>query len=579
MPRGEVQQRRLALEPRLRKLWWLGVVGFTLQLAVLVVYSSLLYTRYDLTRDFAVFHQAWFLIAHGTFNPFNTVDGFPFWRNHLEVVMWPLALLYWVSPHPFDLLVLQDLALAGAGLAAYCLGLEVLDRRAKSASAAGGGGSAPPDARGAGLPPVRRRVGSPRDARGSGLPPVPVAIGLLLVLSLNPWLYQAASFDFHFEALAALFTVLAARDLYNGRPVRALVFAVLTLLNGDVAGTYVIGLGLTALAAARATRRAGAAMLALGVGWVALISALGANLGSSFASGYAYLVDPGQRVTLSTIVEGVVRHPSRALQVLDARWRTIVKNLLPVGLVGVLSPYALGVSLVVLVTGVLQASPGYIAPGYQNLVVFFLVAAGTVMVLDWLAARDGSLRGTSRVEPDEPLAATRETPGSGSRRSSVLAGALGAVLLAVSLGYGASELLDVPGAWLLTSPSAVAALDRAAPQVPAGAQVIASQGVMGRFAGRRYVYQVVRDVAAYPVRARQVVFVLAAGEGIEQVAPPAVRADVTAVRRLGASLVARGGGVTVLSWRAPPGAQAVALPSGSVTYGSRPAPSRPFHSR
>jgi uncharacterized membrane protein len=502
------------LSSSLRPLWWVGVVAFLAQLGVLIAYSALLYSRFDLTRDFAVFHQAWLLIAHGTLSPFNSVDGFPFWRNHFELAMWPLALLYWVSPHPFDLLVVQDVALAGAGLVAYRFGLDVATRRMYRT----GRGGAP------------------------GLPAVPLAVGLLLVLLLDPWLWQAASFDFHFQALAALFTVLSARDLYNGKLWRALLFALLTLLNGDVAGTYVIGLGLTGLVAARATRRAGVAMVVMGAAWVAIISALGANLGSSFASGYAYLVEPGQKVTLWSIGEGLVRHPSRAFHVLDTRWRTILKNLVPVGLIGVLSPYALGVSFVVFLAGVLQSSAGYIAPGYQNVVVYFLVPVGTVMVLDWVA-------GTRRV-----------------RTSSIGAAALGVALLATSLGYGISQLRLIPGSWLLVTPGAVAALDHAASVVPGDAEVVASQGVMGRFGGRRYVYQVVYDVESYPLRAKEVVFVLAAGEGIEQVTPPFARADVAAARRLGASVVASGGGVTVLAWHPPPGAVRVSLPSGAVTY-------------
>ena len=41
-----------------------------------------------------------------------------------------------------------------------------------------------------------------------------MALGTLVILLANPWTYETIAFDFHFEPLAALFVVLAGRDLW-----------------------------------------------------------------------------------------------------------------------------------------------------------------------------------------------------------------------------------------------------------------------------------------------------------------------------------------------------------------------------
>jgi len=62
----------------------------------------------------------------------------------------------------------------------------------------------------------------------------------------------------------------------------------MTLLCGDVAALYVVGIGLSALVAGPTTRRHGLLAIAAGGAWLAMISAIGANLGSS-VNDYAYL--------------------------------------------------------------------------------------------------------------------------------------------------------------------------------------------------------------------------------------------------------------------------------------------------
>ena len=77
----------------------IGYAVLTLQLAVSLAWSSLLYSRFATTFDFSMFQQAWVLIAHGNLDPYNTIKNIYFWQDHTELFMWPIALLYWIWPH------------------------------------------------------------------------------------------------------------------------------------------------------------------------------------------------------------------------------------------------------------------------------------------------------------------------------------------------------------------------------------------------------------------------------------------------------------------------------------------------
>jgi len=172
-------------------------------------------------RRLRLVQQAWSLIGSGHLDPYQTTFaynyphyGFPFWQSHFEIVMWPLALLHLVWSSPFVLLIVQDLALAGTGLVALRFGLELLQAE------------------------------WPVEVSGAPL----IGIGLLVVLLANPWTYWTASFDFHFQPVGAIFVALCARDVWNGRR-RAWWWAAAVLTCGDVAASYLIGLGIGALLA------------------------------------------------------------------------------------------------------------------------------------------------------------------------------------------------------------------------------------------------------------------------------------------------------------------------------------------
>jgi len=99
----------------LRRVRRIGYVVLGFQLAGFLVWSTILYRRFALTWDFSAYHQAWYLIAHGNLDPYNSIERMPFWRNDSEFAVWPLAPFYWLWPHDMLLLWLQDFGVVAAG--------------------------------------------------------------------------------------------------------------------------------------------------------------------------------------------------------------------------------------------------------------------------------------------------------------------------------------------------------------------------------------------------------------------------------------------------------------------------------
>ena len=354
--------------------------AFAVQLIVLLLVSVKLYNHYDLTRDFAIYQQSWWLIAHGHLNPFDSVDGFPFIKSHFELIMWPLSLLYWVHHSGVTLLWVQDVALVGAEVVAFQWARDALRRH-----------------------------------QGRGLPIAAALSALVVVLLVTPGFYASAWFDFHSQTIATLFALLAARDLYNAKIPRAALWVGLMLLCGDVAATYVVALGMAAAVSSRRTRAIGIAMVVVGVAWVLIIAALGANLGSSLTSGYGYLVNglhPGQTVTLTAIVAGIVRHPSVPLRLLHERVSLMVHHLLAGGVIGAFSPWVLFLVAVVELPNALEFHQVFITAAFQSVILYLFVPVGSILVLDsWLDWEIGVHSRQTRVSRHAvaPLASERPT--------------------------------------------------------------------------------------------------------------------------------------------------------------------------
>ncbi len=97
----------------LRRLRQIGLALICLQFLAFCIWSAILVHRVALTHDFITYEQAFFLISHGHLDPFSSSLGYPFWQDHGSFLLWPLAFLNWLWPHPVTLLWLQDAAAVG----------------------------------------------------------------------------------------------------------------------------------------------------------------------------------------------------------------------------------------------------------------------------------------------------------------------------------------------------------------------------------------------------------------------------------------------------------------------------------
>ena len=490
--------RPVPAEP-LRRIRRIGYAVLGLKLAAFGFWSALLYHHFALTPDFAQYQQAWYLIAHGDLNPYDTVGNFPFWQNHAEFIMWPLAPLYWVFPSGLFLLWLQDACVVGAELVAFRWLCEIAQRQ--------------------------RRGGDARWLAGAGL----------VLLAVNPWSWWAVSFDFHAECLAVLFTALLARDLVAGRR-RAWVWLVLLLACGDVAGTYVFGLGLGAAIAVRGGWRRGAVMACAGLGAVLLVAVIHGNKGSGHGlQAYDYLAAPGYTGSLSllALVKGLAFHPVAVAAKLWSKRIDLWANLGPSGLLGLGFWPLLPLLLVVTLSNDLFRGFLFSEPLFQSLPVYVLMPVATVGVLGWLTRRR-------------------------RRTGLVLAG----LVAAQAIGWSAVWSPRTPEQWLRVPGGVAATLAAVEARIPASAAVFASQGVVGRFSGRRDVRPLNGNL---PIQQGQDWFIFTPWSGIEtQTTAGAMVFAGQLAGPLHATLVTDANGVWAFRWSPPPGFGRLRVPGGAA---------------
>jgi hypothetical protein len=481
----------------------------TAQLIVILIVSAGEFGHFNLSFDFAIFHQAWYEIAHGNIDPQATFLGTPFWRNESAFIIWLLAPLYYLYPHAIDLLWVQDLAAVGAELVAFLWLVEALERRHAS--------------------------------HGTNVWITPyVALALMLA---NPWIYLTIVMDFHVETLATLFLVLAGRELWRHRPARAWIWAGAALLTGTVGGLCVVGLGIAGLLArAPAIRRQSLAFLAVGFGWIGMIVGLPSDLGGG-ADAYVYLKGPGTQPSgvrgLLALGSGFLIHPDRAFNVITARANLLYENFAPFGYAGILWLWAGPVIIVLAMVSVLNSNRSFISPSFQGFPYYVLGAAGTAMVL----ARIGEWK-----------------------RGRLLALLLAAGLAANAIFFSVSRMPQVFH-WYTVTGGAADQLGHVLDRTPADAEVISSFGIPGRFAGRRQIYLLAPPHSglvgapphpSLPVRERTVVFVFAPYDG--NAAVNAVPAIPYVRDQLQAQVLTERAGVYAFLWHPPPGIQTVVLP-------------------
>ncbi len=504
-----------------------AVPVLALQFVALLVYSAYLFHRFDLTDDFGTYTQAWWLIGHGHANPIDTIHSptFPFLQNHFEIALWPIGWLGRLWPNPLLLLLLQDLALVATEFVVLLwVGRLVSDR-----------------------------VGPRRTV---------VALAALLALVASVFWYETASFDVHGETLGLPFVVAAAYFLWHERRRAAWLAAALALCFGDVVALTLLFVCIGSLISTR-FRRSGGTLSAFGlafvsIAWFAVVTALNANQGSGVVPNYGYLVHAGAHATASSVLSGLAGHPLHVLHVAADRWPAMGRVLASGGLLGLLTPVGFFVALGTLVPAALNVNPAFLSPtiAFQTLAVIPFVFVGSVSLL----LRVGTT-GTGPAQSAGNHARVARRTSRVDRWRAPLAWVAAAGLIALALGQSVSLYSQLRSDWWRVDGPAASVLDRGLTKIPAGAEVIASQGVIGRFAERVSIYPDVAAPQAFPVRQRTVVFVLAPAQGIESVPAASAEADIAYARQqLHATVLTSGHGITVLEWQPPPGTSLVVLP-------------------
>jgi hypothetical protein len=292
--------------------------------------------------------------------------------------------------------------------------------------------------------------------------------------------------------------------------------------------------------AGRETRRPGALVAAVGATWVVVFNAIGAAgvKGQFVSSSYGYLVGGHRgRVGVGAIVLGALGHPAAVAHVAASHWTVVAGFVLVAGVIGLFSPWGLGMAVVVLVPNILDASGLFVRYGasFQSWPAMPFLLVGSVMVVVRL------LQG-----------------GAVAHRVAVASVAGWATLLAVFACLG----LPTISQWLYVTPSSVTELARIETVIPAQAEVIVSLPVVGRFAQRDSAYAFIRPGQTFPVDRKTVVFVLGPQAAFDTPVTQASlnRASGYVRNRLHAPVLGTGGDVRAYTWSPPPGTTHITLP-------------------
>jgi hypothetical protein len=496
------------LERRFQLVWRLSKVALFLQLVGMIVFTTVQYDRFALTIDFANYSQAWSAIAHGHLDPYSTLAGVRFLHNDLELLMWPLALFYWLYPHAVILLWLQACAIVGAELVVLAWAKDSV---------------------------IRSGYG-----RAQGV----LILGFVTVLLVaTPWSWFTLGFDFHFEPFAALFALLAARDLWAGRYSHLVAWVPLTLMSCAAAGSlYVIAIGLAALVTKRGPRQIPVFVMLAGCLWLTFAAALGAMAFAgpdSLASSYGYLT--GQvtsHLSYSQALVSLVEHPLRALDMFRSHAGYVTGYVVSGGVIGLMSRWGLFPAAIVLLPSALNGNIIFIrfAAAFQSWPAVLFLIIGSVLALQRLSA--------------------------GNRRSSVVA-VFGVMTLAVAVAVAALTAPEIPFFFDRVSPAAAAKLAALNERVPKGAELVVSQGIVGRFAIGRSAYFFPRAAEGYPVSraGKPVWFILGATAGTSGgYVAETLQAVLYLERSLHATPVSEGADIWAFEWTPPRGVTSIVLP-------------------
>ncbi len=431
----------------------LGLLG--MQLIALLIFSWYQANHFALTQDFSAYYQAWYLIAHGQLNPPETAFRVQyFWQDHFSLIMWLLAPLYWIWPHAVTLLWIQDGACVGAEVMVWQIAQILWERAGYS-----------------------KRLTAVLN------------LCLVTLLVANPWTYWGTAFDFHPYSLGLLTSVLALYQFVKNRAIWTYVWAALTTLGGDVVATYVLGLAITVFVLGPKGRRYHSFVIAaIGLAFLVIFAVtLKSHSGSvpghliashspsqstnvGFLGPYSYIVGSHAPLTVGNLVAGVLFHPGRWLSLLWHRRMNLWANVGPSGFIGLFSPWGLGIPLIAGAQVFLAKAQTFTTDFAQLLPVYALMSLGTVY---WLGK---ILKGRPKI-------------------GMVVTG----IVVLNTLGWAMIWIPRWPHHWVSVATPVASVLSRVEQTIPKNHEVIASQGIMGRFSNRHWIYPF--DYGSLPLKA------------------------------------------------------------------------------
>ena len=473
----------------------------------------------------ATFSQAISQIGSGHLDPYMTTVaynyphyGYWFYQDHFSLIMWPLSVLFTLFRTTFFLLVVQDLALVGSGIVIFRWGLEIVGKTEAISKVQG----------------------------------VLIGLGLLVILISCPSLYWAGSFDFHVQPLAILFALACFRDLWHNNR-RVWVWVLLVLACGDVATTYLLVVALVGLSFGKDQRTSSLGILLATFIQFELIGLLGADKGSHLETDFAYLAHgkvPGGLLGLVVIGSGILVHPTTALRVIGQRFTNIFAYISAAGTVGLASIIGIIGFVTINLTNSLDRYRVFISPiaGFQNLAGVLFLVIGWVLVSRQLAVH---LRGFG--------------PSIYKKMATVMACAI--VLVGpIQVLVGATKVPGQLSAQFNRVAKATSSeLSTVSKMIPARAELVASQGIVGRFGDRRWVYPFIEafpNGQTFPLNSSEIYFVLVPNQGIESATPSATLHAEVFLESIHAKSLVNKDGVDLLVLQEPKSATSltIALP-------------------
>jgi hypothetical protein len=339
---------------KIRVVVWLV---FSVQLLILVLEANTIYSRGELTLDYAVFGPAFTSIGHLSLNPHVFMpDGrgiAPFLGNHFEWITWPLALIFeWILRIPTWVTLLIFLQAIPTALVGTLGSYYAISKSEKQ--------------------------------QLSNIQLWMVALLPSLLAATNIWLYWDDRFDFHFQALQGCLTIGIILALESEHEFTALALGIVLMGTGETAAILFLPI-VTVLLLQRKVKFSIVATVAALLTLVAprLFGVLTQD-NSAFSFAYHYLNPSGPPPqSMFEVVKLIILHPGVFLGQVWGHRLDVWSELASTGFIGLASPIAV-IGIIGLGVPAWSASfGGFAGPIFQTIgiVQIPIFMSGVVMLL------------------------------------------------------------------------------------------------------------------------------------------------------------------------------------------------------